>query len=102
MMGKVKGCINEACISNQKKITFKEVENYCSKCGDKLFYVCRECYTQLPDDADKYCERCIAKKQDRKDHAKENALKIGAAIAPLGIAVIGKGEKILKVIAKFK
>lgn len=101
-MGRVKGCINEACIANQKKITFKEVDDYCSKCGNMLFYVCRECYTQLPDDAAKYCESCTAKKQDRNDHTKKNALKIGGAVAGIGIAIINNGEKVVKVIAKFK
>lgn len=98
-MGRVKGCINETCVANQKKITYKEADDYCSKCGNKLYYVCKECYTQLPDDSEKYCVRCLAEKQDRKDHT----LKIaGGVVAAVGIAVVSTGKQVIKVISKLK
>lgn len=100
-MRSVKGCINAACIVSQKKITYKETDDYCSKCGNKLYFVCRECYKQLPDDA-KYCERCIAKKQDRKDRVKDNALKIGGAAFAVSLAVRSKGKEVINVISKVK
>lgn len=105
MMLRVKGCVNETCVANQKKITYKEADDYCSKCGSKLHYVCKECYTQLPDDSEKYCVRCLAEKQDRKDKTKNHALKIaGGAVGAAGVVVasIGKGKEIIKVIAKLK
>lgn len=101
-MKRVKGCINEGCIANQGKNNFKDADDYCSKCGNMLYHVCKECYTQLPDDAAKYCERCLAKKQDRKDHMKDNALKTGGAIGAIGISAISIGAKVFKAVTKQK
>jgi hypothetical protein len=102
-MGRVKGCMNESCLANQKSITYKEENDYCSKCGNKLYNVCKKCYTQLPDNAAKYCVRCLAEKQDRKDKAKDHARKIGGGIvATIGIAASIAGEKAIKNIPKFK
>lgn len=98
----VKGCINEKCVANKKKITYKEADQYCSKCGNKLFYVCMKCYTQLPDNSDKYCVRCRAEKQDQKDNAKKNALKIGGVVGTVGIAAAGTGVKVFKAIRNVK
>lgn len=98
-MGRVKGCINKVCVANQKKITYKEGDDYCSKCANKLYYVCKKCHTQLPDDSEKYCVRCLAKKQDHKDHA----LKIvSRTVVTVGIAAVGTGKKVVKVISKLK
>lgn len=98
-MGRVKGCINKTCVANQKKITYIKSDEYCSKCGNEIFYVCSECYTQLPDDSEKYCVRCHAEKQDRKDRA----LKIaGGIVATAGIIAAGTGKTIIKVISKLK
>lgn len=95
-MGRVKGCIKKACVANQKKTTYREGDDYCSKCGNKLYYVCKKCYTQLPDDAEKYCVRCLAEKQDHKDHA----LKIASgAVMTVGIVA---GKKVVKFISKLK
>lgn len=102
-MGRVKGCMNESCLANQKSITYKEENDYCPKCGNKLYNVCKKCYTQLPDNAARYCVRCIAEKQDRKDKAKDRALKIGVSmITAIGIAATDAGQKVIKHISKFK
>jgi hypothetical protein len=87
-MGKIKGCGNEACETHKKKITCKESEAFCSKCGSPLVYVCKDCYTQLPDDTEKYCVRCLAKHEDRKDKAKK---VVGSALAVVGVTfTLGK------------
>lgn len=100
-MGIVKGCFNKKCVANQKKITYKKADEYCSKCGRKLYYVCRgkECYTQLPDDSEKYCARCLADKQDSKHKALKKAGKIGGVVATIGI-VLSTGKGLVKVILK--
>lgn len=49
-MGRVKGCVNKKCEANQNKITYKEGDKYHLKCEKKLYYVCKKCHTQLPDD----------------------------------------------------
>lgn len=104
-MRRVKGCINKACVANQKKITFNESDDYCTKCGNKLYYVCRECYTQLPDDSEKYCVRCLAEKHDRKDHtlkAGGTVLTVGGAVLAVGGAAVRVGKMVIKAISKFK
>lgn len=91
MMGKVKGCGNESCEAHQKKKTYKCSETVCSKCGNSLVYVCKDCYTQLPDETDKYCVRCHAKYSDRNHKAKKGLLKVGGVVITFGtIYKVGK------------
>lgn len=98
-MRRVKGCINNACVANQKKITYKIDDDFCSKCGNKLYYVCKKCYTQLPDDySKKYCMRCLAEKHDNQ-HEWKKAGSVALAVAPFAL---GFGKKFLKVISKLK
>ena len=68
-MSAIKGCINKNCISFKKKIQYKKTEDFCSKCGDKLQYVCKnkKCHKQLPDNSEKYCPICLAEKKDKKN-----------------------------------
>lgn len=97
-MRSVKGCINKKCVANQKKIVYKTTDDYCSKCGNKLYVVCRKCYMQLPNSSEKYCVRCLAKKQDHKD---QNLKKAGGAAA-LGVAAaVGVGKKVAGSIVKW-
>ena len=98
MLGRVKGCINKSCVANQKKLTYKEVDEYCSKCGKKLYYVCKKCYMKLPDDSAKYCLRCLAEKQDSKNI---NLKKVGV-VAAKGIGILGVGVSFIRVIKKSK
>ena len=63
-MGKIRGCGNESCESHKKKLIYKDSEAFCSKCGKPLVYVCKDCYTQLTTDTEKYCKRCLALLQD--------------------------------------
>jgi len=101
-MGKIKGCANEACEAHKKKITYKEAESYCSKCGQELIYVCNDCYTQLPDDTEKYCVRCHAKHEDRKAKTKKIAEGIGGGAAAIGFAVLTSGKKLLEIAKNIK
>lgn len=98
-MKKVKGCINGTCAASQKKIIYKEEENYCPKCGNKLYYVCKKCYTQLPNDSEKYCVRCLADRQDHKDYTMKIA---GSVVATVGVAAISIGKQVIKAISKAK
>lgn len=92
-MRKIKGCGNESCEVHKKKITYKGSEIVCSKCGSPLVYVCKDCYTQMPDDTDKYCVRCLAKHKDRKDKAKKVATGVGGgALVVLGV-IFNHGKK---------
>lgn len=98
-MGKIKGCGNESCEAHKKKLTYKESEAFCSKCGNPLVYVCKDCYTQLPDTSDKYCVRCLAKHEDSKDKVKK--VVVGGALAVGGV-MFKYGKKALDVAIKIK
>ncbi len=72
-MAKVKGCLNTDCIEYSKRTKFKEDVFYCSKCGNKLVYICPSCYKELKDRNDKFCEECIEKKNAVKEKRKNDA-----------------------------
>ena len=101
-MGKNKGCGNELCESHKKKITYKNSEAFCSKCGSPLVYICKECYTQLPDDTDKYCVRCLAKHEDRKDKAIKVAAKVGGGALAVGGVILTYSKKALDLAKNIK
>jgi hypothetical protein len=102
MMEKIKGCANESCEAHKKKITYKESEAFCSKCGGPLVYVCKSCYTQLPDDALKYCVRCLAKRKDRKDKTMNVITKVGSSALVVGGGILTYGKKALDIAKKIK
>ena len=101
-MGKIKGCGNESCVAHKKKITYKELEAFCSKCGSPLVYVCKDCYTQLPDDTEKYCLRCNAMHKDTKDKAMKILAGISSGALVVGGAILTHGKKVLNVVKIFK
>lgn len=94
-MVKNKGCVNESCEALKKKTTYKDSDAFCPKCGSSLVYVCKKCYTQLPDNVDKLCVRCRAKNDDRNDKAKAIAVKVvGAVILTFGKKALDGAKKI--------
>jgi predicted amidophosphoribosyltransferase len=98
-MGKTKGCGNEACEAHKKKITYKETDGFCSKCGDPLVYVCKDCYTQLPDDTEKYCVRCLAAHEDKTDKARKVA---AGGVLAVGGVMLKFGKNVLDVVKMVK
>ncbi|MDD3338136.1 MAG: hypothetical protein PHS82_04690 [Lachnospiraceae bacterium] len=87
-----KGCINPSC-SAYKKIHYKKNDDYCTKCGAPLQFVCADCWTQLEDDSEKYCILCKNKRKDeadkRIDGAKDAVKKVGGGVAAAaGVAVM--------------
>lgn len=101
-MRKIKGCGNESCEAHKKKIIYKEAETFCSRCGNPLVYVCKDCYTQLPDDVEKYCVRCLAKHEDRKEKAKKVAAGVGGGALAIGGVILTVGKKALDVAKNIK
>ena len=83
-MTRVKGCVNEKCVAYKNKVNYKESEEYCSKCGVRLSYVCK------------------AKKDDKKDEFKKGAVAVGGALLAVGGVVLTKGKEIAKHIYKQK
>ena len=88
-MGKIKGCGNESCTAQKKKITYKESETFCSKCGSPLIYVCKDCYKPLPKDTEKYCVYCRAEHEDKK----HKNWKVGTVVASSALVVGGVIKK---------
>ena len=101
-MPKVKGCPNLDCELNKKHIHFNKKDNYCSKCGTKLLYVCKNkrCYTFLDINDGDYCLKCQAEIDDRNDTIKEGIVKAGGTVIAVGGIALAKGGDILKVASK--
>ena len=97
-MGKIKGCSNETCEAHKKNIRYKESEASCLNCRGPLVYVCKDCYTQLPDDTVKYCIRCLAKHEDRKIKTK----KVVAGLGVLALGILTFGNKAIDAAKKNK
>lgn len=98
MMRKIKGCGNELCSAHKKKIFYKKSEVFCSNCGSLVVSVCRDCYTQMPDDAERRCVRCLAQREDKKDRAR----KVGGGVLAFGGLVLTFGKKVFNAINKVK
>ena len=101
-MKKIKGCGNESCEAHKKKRIYKESEAYCSKCGSPLVYVCKDCYTQLTSNTDKYCLRCLAEHKDRTDKIKKVAAGVGGAALTVGGVIYKYGKKAFDVVKTIK
>lgn len=96
-MAKIKGCTNSRCVAHTKKITYKKSEDFCSKCGQPLSFVCKSCYTPI-EKSQKLCVMCQAKVDDRNDKIKEVAGQVGVAAVGLVTLAGTKGKDILKYI----
>jgi len=97
-MGKIKGCGEETCVAHKKKTVYKKSDTFCSKCGNPLVYMCKDCKTMLSGDTNKYCVRCLAKYKDKKDKAK----KAGGGAIAIGGIVLAVGKKAIGFAAKMK
>ena len=103
---RVKACPNTNCEA-YKKTRYKANDEYCSKCGSPLVLVCSKCWTPLAVDDKKItiCEKCQAKKDDRKHNTIEFGKKAGqavVAVAGVAVAVVKKGPEILTAVIKKK
>lgn len=102
MMVSVKGCINEACVAHEKQMLYKDVDDYCSKCGNRLVYVCKKCHTQLPDSSKQFCEYCLAEKRDKKDRNLKRAGVVMGGVAAVGITAVNVGKMMVESMVKRK
>lgn len=78
-----KGCVNENCAAYKKK-HYRNEDNFCLICGQKLYFVCGDCWKQLSDNKAKYCITCKAARDDKKDQRIEVAKK---AVKGVGVAM---------------
>lgn len=100
-MSKIKGCGSSNCIANKKKIKYKNTDEFCSKCGKQLVYVCKKCFTPIPENSKgSYCIRCQAERDDRKDNTLDKAKKIGGGVVGVGAMVLSVVPVVNKFIKK--
>lgn len=95
-----KGCPNPACGANQKMMKFKADDEFCSKCGTQLSFVCStsKCYSSIEDQGPKHriCASCEAKKADRKDAILDKGGKALGGLGVVGAVVVGVIKKLPK------
>lgn len=65
---RVKGCPNERCEMHILKVKQDGDDNYCSKCGERLIYVCAKCFRQLEgtDEKGRICRQCEVEIKDKR------------------------------------
>lgn len=120
MMKAFKGCTNPNCKA-YKKIHYKKEDQFCVKCGQKLEFVCAECWKPMEEDKEKYCISCMAEKEQKRaqiaDKAKKNGVKVLSFVAVVANVAMeignhadkfakgakkaaNAGEKIVKIVKK--
>lgn len=101
-MKAIKGCTNEICGYNIKtKKHFKEIENFCSMCGERLQYLCIRCHAVVSDPNVRYCEEC----QKEVDAHKEKVIADAKKVKELGVGVavkIAENPELINVAIKAK
>lgn len=115
-----KGCVNENCNVYRKK-HYKNDDKYCLECGQKLYYVCADCWKQFDDNKVRFCISCDAARKDKRDRrvaavkdGGQKALIVVGGVATMvntlakntkqiekGVKVIADaGAKVAKIVAK--
>lgn len=102
-MAKIKGCTKSGCTANTKKVHFKKDDEFCTKCGMKLEFVCKKCNSPIAETTKgSLCVRCKAEKEDKKDKAvKQGGQVVGGALA-IGGALVGIGKTVIEIIKERK
>lgn len=98
-MGTVKGCLNRNCSDFKSHRHYKKEDEYCTKCGERLYWVCKKCHCELPDSTQKLCIRCIEAKESKKEGTTE---KIKNAGKKVGVAVLTVGSIGVAALKSFK
>lgn len=86
-MKAIKGCTNPECKECKKRIHFKEDDEFCSKCGNPLSFVCADCWKAMDNNSERLCMSCKALRDDKRDKAIENA-KNGGKLLLAGAATL--------------
>lgn len=99
-----KGCVNRECKSFKHKKHYRDEFEYCPICGEKLEYVCADCWKVMEHSTERYCASCKAKHEqnrDRKIQQGKEMLKIIPVVPAAKLIVKNKGV-ILKKANDFK
>lgn len=94
-----KGCVNEEC-SAYKKVRYKDVDAYCSKCGNQIYYVCADCWKQLENNKSRFCTSCEMIRKDKRDQRIANIQDGVNKFGGLAVAIGGSAAAVVKNIKK--
>lgn len=92
-----KGCVNRECKSFKKKTKYKESFEFCPICGEKLEYVCADCWKVLEHSDKHLCEACKVKREQAQEKRIDQAKKVVAPVAVVVGTVWKNKEKIMNV-----
>lgn len=94
-MKAIKGCTNFECKA-YKKIHFKKDDQFCTKCGKPLSFVCAECWKAMENDTEHYCMSCNALREQKRvqmiDSAKGAIAGIGTVASMVGAAALNANK----------
>ena len=91
-----KGCVNNRCKA-YKKEHYKDSFDHCPVCGEKLEYVCADCWKVMDDNSEKYCASCKAKREQKREQIKSAGLKVLGGVGAVGVAAWNNKDKLVKV-----
>ena len=80
----VKGCTNITCGAYHKRIRYKKSDDFCSKCGQPLTYVCKNCFSPVENASDRYCVACSEEMAEKREQMKASAVKAGKVALKAG------------------
>ena len=72
---------------------------FCPKCGQPIYYVCKRCGMQLPDNTKKYCIRCENEIKDQRDEWGKTLINgVGQGVSKAGKAITDGGKQAVKLV----
>lgn len=92
-----KGCVNRECKSFKKKTKYKDNYEFCPICGEKLEYVCADCWKVLEHNDKHLCEACKVKREQAHEKRIDQVKKAGAPVVAVAAAAWKNKNKIIEV-----
>lgn len=92
-----KGCVNRECKAYKSKIHYKDNYDFCPQCGEKVEYVCAECWKVLDHNDKKYCIGCETRRAEKREQNIKKVKSVGAVVVSAGAAAWKKKDKIIDI-----
>lgn len=97
-MAKIKGCTKAECNANIKKVHYKKNDEFCTKCGMKLYFVCKKCHSPIEEKTKgNLCIRCKAEKEDKRDKRAKQAGQAVGGVAAVAVALGSIGKMVIDI-----
>lgn len=81
-----KGCVNRECKSFKRKDHYKDEYNYCPICGEKLEYVCADCWKVMEHSTERYCASCAAKREQKREQTIQKVKDLSKAVPVVAVS----------------